>query len=96
MKLIFQGLVCKSSQPILGDAGASYYLTGHQGHLKPQAHKNRAQPPPLALRWGSWEFSNLLCSQSDTAEGVTGRPTAKSVYPDFFSALGSPGHGWAS
>lgn len=69
MKLIFQGLVCKSFQPILGDAGASYHLTGHQVHLKPQAHKNRAPPPPLALRWGSLEFSNLLCSQSDTAEG---------------------------
>lgn len=80
-KLIFQGLVCTFSQPTMGDAGASSYLTGHQVPLKSLRPQGQGTATSSGTSSGSLEWSNLLCSPSCTAEGVTGRAHCKVCAP---------------
>lgn len=56
MKLIFQGLVCKSSQPILGDAVASYHLIGQWVHLKALSPKEQGTTTYSVLLGGKGIF----------------------------------------
>lgn len=55
MKGILQGLVCKSSQPTLGDTVASHSLINQHVHLEPLSLQKQGITHPLQSCLGSRE-----------------------------------------